>query len=231
MRAAGLNGKQVAVRLGWTESQVSRVLVGRRSVSVVDMSALLAVCRVVGPERVRLMRLCDESGTPALRHHYWIRLPEEEESYLVHEREAARITDVQSVVFPRALRMGARSDLSGPWFDFFVHEWVLRTPVGPPDMMSEQLHHLLRMSVLPRVSLRIVRAIPTGPFTLLDFDGFPSAVYREGIAEGMFCEAPAEVAAHRRIVSLLRGDAMDQERSRALITQAATDLCGAGSFY
>lgn len=41
MRAAGLSGKQVAARLGWTESQVSRVLVGRRSISRVDMSALL----------------------------------------------------------------------------------------------------------------------------------------------------------------------------------------------
>jgi hypothetical protein len=240
MMALGLNGKQVAARLGWTEVQVSRVLLGRRSISPVDMAALLSTCRVIGRERERLMRLCREDNVPELRGHYRIRLPEEVGVRTAHERDAAHVTDIQCLVFPRALRIDEPGPVdldlaTGPSFEFFVPDWLPRTPFDVPQVMSEQLHHVLRASVLPHVSLRLVtpdsmaRVGVRGPFTLLDFDGFPSAVYREGAVEGTFTEDPDEVTACRRIVRLLRAEALGEERSRELVARAATELFGAAS--
>ena len=45
-----------------------------------------------------------------------------------------------------------------PQFTFYVHEFALRLQVGGATVMSAQLHHLLRMSVRPYLTLRVVPA-------------------------------------------------------------------------
>jgi transcriptional regulator with XRE-family HTH domain len=54
MERAGLNGKQIARELGWSESLVSMILNGKRNASEVDIAAFLGVCRVKGERRERL---------------------------------------------------------------------------------------------------------------------------------------------------------------------------------
>ncbi|HSZ31231.1 MAG TPA: helix-turn-helix transcriptional regulator, partial [Pseudonocardiaceae bacterium] len=58
MEGAGLNGRQAAHLLGWSESWVSRLLSGKRGGSAVDVAAFLGACRVKSPERDRLLALC-----------------------------------------------------------------------------------------------------------------------------------------------------------------------------
>jgi transcriptional regulator with XRE-family HTH domain len=60
MHQAGLNGKQTAYLLGWSPSWVSRLLSGKRGSTELDIAAFLGVCRVKGPERDRLLALCQE---------------------------------------------------------------------------------------------------------------------------------------------------------------------------
>ncbi|MGH3792792.1 MAG: DUF5753 domain-containing protein, partial [Pseudonocardiaceae bacterium] len=43
-----------------------------------------------------------------------------------------------------------------PRFTFYLHETVLRLQIGGPAVLADQLHHLLRMSVRPDVTLRVV---------------------------------------------------------------------------
>ena len=57
MEQAGLNGKQAAHLLDWSTSRLSRLLSGKRGGNEVDVSALLAVCRVTGRDRDRLLAL------------------------------------------------------------------------------------------------------------------------------------------------------------------------------
>jgi hypothetical protein len=70
MEQAQLTGKRAARQLDWSPSWVSRLLSGKRSASQVHVAAFLALCRVTGPERDRLLALCQDQHTPGwLQQH------------------------------------------------------------------------------------------------------------------------------------------------------------------
>jgi transcriptional regulator with XRE-family HTH domain len=260
MRRAGLSGKDVAVALGWSPSWVSRLLTGRRGGTELDVSAFLAVCRVRGAERDRLLKLCAEMNTPGWLQQHGSRLPKQLRTLIDHEGKATIIGSFQANVVPgllqtgdyaRALSVGpglfpedeieervqarlARQALFSrsrpPRFTFFLHEFALRLPVGTPEVMSEQLHHLLRMLVRTYITLRVVpagigpHAGVAGPFTLLEFAEFKPVVYLESETSELFLEEPAEIAAYRRILGRLADTALDEGQSRELIAALATEL-------
>ena len=69
-RAMEHAGKEAAKLLDWSPSWVSRLLSGKRHAAAVHVAAFLAVCRVTGAERDRLLALCEEQHTglvPATR--------------------------------------------------------------------------------------------------------------------------------------------------------------------
>jgi hypothetical protein len=110
--------------------------------------------------------------------------------------------------------------------DFIVHEGLLRAPIGNGYLMSDQLHHLLRLSVRPFLSLRVLpisagaHAGQTGPFQLLDFREFTSAVRRADEHYDMYLEEPEEVLTYRNIVTRLAAVSLDADQSRNVITEA-----------
>ncbi|MGH3977784.1 MAG: helix-turn-helix domain-containing protein [Pseudonocardiaceae bacterium] len=260
MEQAGLNGKQVAHLLGWSPSWVSRLLSGKRGATEVQVAAFLGMCRVKGKERDRLLALCQEQNTPGWFQQHGSRLPKQLVTLIDHENKAVWIGDSQLVFVPGLLQTGeyARAVISGnvnvpaeeveervaarlarqsllsrdrpAQFTFYVHELVLRTPVGGPAVMSEQLHHLLRMSVRSSVTLRVVPASlgahagMSGAFTLLEFAEFRPVVYLESETSTLFLEKSQETAAYRRILGALAETALDEGDSRELIATVATDL-------
>ncbi|MGH3719627.1 MAG: Scr1 family TA system antitoxin-like transcriptional regulator [Pseudonocardiaceae bacterium] len=96
--------------------------------------------------------------------------------------------------------------------------------------MSDQLHHLLRMSVRSHVTLRVVPAAlgaytaMTGAFKLMEFAEFTPVAYHEGEIFTLFLEKREEIAAYRRILAALAGVALDEAESRELIAAVATEL-------
>ncbi|HEX3778862.1 MAG TPA: helix-turn-helix transcriptional regulator [Pseudonocardiaceae bacterium] len=244
---AGWNGKRVARALGWSESRVSRVLAGKQRVSEVDTSALLALCGVTGVERDFLLRLAAEQNSIGWRHTECLSTLAEIQT------QAVRINEFHALLVPSLLQTEryARSVVSravnGPvgqgdslisarlegqrlfQFDdpaecvFFVPESALHLPVGGPDVMIEQLHYLLQISVRSRVS---IRAIPTavgahagsaGSCSLLEFAECPPVVYLDGETSGHFLEEPAEVRAYERVFGALLTTSLGEEQSRDLI--------------
>jgi hypothetical protein len=115
-------------------------------------------------------------------------------------------------------------------FTFFIHEFVLRLPVGGPAVMSDQLHHLLRMSVRPYLTLRVVPAALgahagiAGHFTLLEFVEFKPVAYLDSQTSSLFLEGPEEISAYRHILATLAGTALKEGESRELIATPATEL-------
>lgn len=183
MTAAGLNGKDMSRRLGWSESRVSRLLTGRSTARQVDIAAFLAVCGVTGNDREQMLALSAEHPLPGVfRLHGRQRFT----SYRDHAATATRVTEFQTHMLPwtlhvaeytravldalvvtspaevdaRATDQHDTTNLLGlptsPDLRFFVHEWLLRAPFGDSAVMSAQLHHLLRLSVRSSVSLRVV---------------------------------------------------------------------------
>jgi hypothetical protein len=262
MEQAQLNGKRAAQLLGWSQSKVSRTLTGHITLSEADMSALLAICRVTGRERERLLRLSREQNTPGWLRQHDSKLPEQLKTLVDHESKAAQITDFQAIVVPGLLqtgdyaqallertatvppgeiqiRVGARlgrqnlfSRPERPSFTFYVHEFVLRLPVGGPEVMSEQLHALLRLGVRTYITIRVVPAAAgahagtAGSCSLMEFDEFKPVVYIEEEMAGHFLEEPSEIAGYRRIFESLANCALDEGQSRDLIAKLAIELYG-----
>jgi transcriptional regulator with XRE-family HTH domain len=186
MEAAGLSGKQTAKMLDVSPSMVSMLLSGKRGASEVDIAAFLGVCRAKGPERERLLALCREQDTPGWFQQHGSRLPKQLMTLIDHENKAVAISVFEAIFVPGLLQTGeyARAVISRnvnvppdevedrvaarlgrqslfsrerpARFTFYLHESVLRTPVGGLAVMAEQLRHLRRMSTRSYLTLRVV---------------------------------------------------------------------------
>ncbi|MGQ0717481.1 MAG: helix-turn-helix domain-containing protein [Pseudonocardiales bacterium] len=260
MQRARLNGRQAAHQLGWSPSLVSRLLSGKRNASQLHVAAFLAVCRVTGAERDRLLALCQERHTPGWLQQHGSRLPQQLVTLIDHENKAVAISEFQSMLVPGLLQTGdyaraviqdsrtdpadeiedrvaarlARQSLFSrdrpARFTFFIHEFVLRLPIGGSAVMSDQLHHLLRMSVRPYLTLRVVPAALgahaglAGHFKLMEFAEFKPVAYLDSQTSCLFLERPEEIAAYHHILTTLAETALKEGESRELIATLATEL-------
>ncbi len=260
MEHAGLTGKQAAHLLDLSPSWVSRLLAGKRNATAAQVSAFLAVCQVRGTERDRLLELCQDQHTPGWFQQHGSRLPQQLVTLIDHENKAVTISEFQSTVLPGVLQTGdyarallkeagrvpadeiddrvaarlARQSLFSrdrpARFTFYLHEFVLRLPVGGPAVMIDQLHHLQRMSLRPYVTLRVVpatlgaHAATAGSFTLMEFAEFKPVAYLESETSSLFLEKPVEIAAYQSILGALAETALSEGESRELIATLATEL-------
>ncbi len=260
MEGAGLNSQQAAHLLGWSPSWVSRLLSGKRGGSALDVAAFLGVCRVKGPERDRLLALCQDQHIPGWLQQHGSRLPKQLRTLIDHENKAVAISAFQAMLVPGLLqtedyaravisrnvniptdevedRVAARlarqclfSRNRPPQFTFYLHEAVLRLPIGGPAVMSDQLHHLLRMSVRRSVTLLVVPAALgahaglSGHFILMEFAEFRPVVFLDSETSSLFLEEREEATAYQRILEALAHTALDEGQSRELIATLATEF-------
>ena len=260
MQNAGLTGKDVARLLDLSPSWVSRLISGKRNVTAVQASAFLAVCRAPSAERERLLALCDEQRTPGWFQQHGSRLPLQLVTLIDHENKAEVISSFVSTLVPGLLQTGdyvrallkeagrvpadeidarvaarlARQSLFSrdrpARFTFYLHEFVLRLPVGGPAVMADELQHLERMSRRPYLTLRVVpaslgaHAATAGPFTLMEFAEFKPVVYLDSETSSLFLEKPVEIAAYQDILESLAQTALGEGESRELIATLATEL-------
>jgi transcriptional regulator with XRE-family HTH domain len=262
VKEAGLNGKSLAQRLDWSESDVSRLLNGKRAVRETDVAALLGACGAKTVERERLLRLCRDAARLGWWQQHGTRLPHQLRTLIDHEDNALAIGEYQATLVPGLLQTGdyARNVISrivnipagevddriaarlarqsifgripGAHYTYFVHEFVLRLPVGSANVMSEQLHHLLRMSVRRYLDLRVVpvaagaHAGVAGSFSFMEFAEITPVVYLESETSTLFLEESAEISAYRHILTDLAGTALDARQSQELIRNLAVELYG-----
>jgi transcriptional regulator with XRE-family HTH domain len=257
MEHAGYNGTQMAAELGWSQGKVSRLLAGKRGGSGVDVSAFLAVCKVTGVERERLLGLSEEHTRPGWWLQHGSVVPSEVSALIDLEARAANLCEFQSLLVPSFLQTPEyaravlcrsanvpREEIDGrvqallarqevlnqpraPMCTFFLHENVLRLPIGGPMVLADQLHYLLRISVRSNVTIRIVpmrvgaHAGMAGPFTVLGVRNFKPVVYLKNETSSIFLETPAEMQAYRSIVAALNEKALDEKHSRDLMSNTA----------
>ncbi|HEY0448884.1 helix-turn-helix transcriptional regulator [Actinophytocola sp.] len=252
-RNNGFTGRQVAHKLGWDASRVSRLLSGKRGVKQVDLAAFLAVCDVVGPPRDAALELARDARELTWLQLHGERLPVRLTTLSNVERTASTIVCVATAMVPALLQTKSyrraalqaqpvipteeiedrvAAGLDRQWifdrnppvrFLFFLHEHAL-TRTGPGrQIMSEQIHDLLRMSVRPHLRIRIVpeRLLAHEPFELLEFDEYNPVVYVEHLNSVAFLEREETVACYHRIVTGLDEAALDIEASRAWLTTSA----------
>ncbi|WP_030246848.1 helix-turn-helix domain-containing protein [Streptomyces sp. NRRL S-350] len=107
-------------------------------------------------------------------------------------------------------------------FAFVLEETVLYYPLGDDEAMADQLHHLMDIMALPRVSLGVIpfRA-PRAMWPLEAFYMFDDRqVDAELLTAIVKITAPGEVAAYSKAFRILSGMAVHGHEARTLIEQA-----------
>ena len=165
--AAGYLGKELAFRLGWSTTKVSRVEVGARAISEADIIMYLASCGLSEAEIDPILDLARQGRQDHRFQAHGGQLPEELKTLIFLENTAAEIEGYEQTFIPglfqtaaytRALLLdigtvpderldfgvSARMDRQGllkksepPSCRFFLHEHMLRIPVGSAKIMHD----------------------------------------------------------------------------------------------
>jgi transcriptional regulator with XRE-family HTH domain len=177
---------ELAKKLGWSPSKVSRMETGDRNTTELEVAVFVAFCGVLGDELTRMLDLARRWDDNYWLHPRGDRLPDELRSLIILEATAQILVYYEPIVIPgliqtedytRALfhetevlpadaieprirmRMERQRFLRRerpPKVTFFVHENALRMRVGDSRTMHEQMLHLLLTGAAPPCQLRVV---------------------------------------------------------------------------
>jgi transcriptional regulator with XRE-family HTH domain len=248
----GWTAEQVAERLLVSPSKVSRLEKGQRGASARDIRDLCDLYGVDGEQRQRLMDLASESKQRAwwqplgLPYSTYVGLEAEATSIsdyglgiipgLLQTADYARAVVraavprwVPEIVEQRVEGRMARQQLlfsdRPPRFEAVVDESVLHRIVGSSSVMRAQLRHLLELSDLPTVTLRVIPydggALPAGnnKFIILGFTRttVPDVVFIEGLTGDLYLEDPHDVEVYNLTFRTLTDLAASPEVTRDII--------------
>ena len=258
-QAKGLSNAELARRLGWSNSRVSRLLSGKRGTNQVDIASLLGVCGIIPPKFDELLELARHASEPGWWQEFGDRLPAELRTLSEFEDAAVVITNFETVVVPgllqtpeymrmllqrtpaipdseipvrikaRLMRQAIMDRTYPAKFQFFVDEYALSRTGPGRDVVSDQVHHLLRMAVRPHIETRI---IPDAvgfhaahkPFKLMEFTELHPVVHIENETSVLFLERADTIETYRLIMARLATVALDERQSREWLASLATEL-------
>jgi len=110
---------------------------------------------------------------------------------------------------------------------------LLRLPPRP-EIMAEQLHHLIKLSDLPNVTIQVLplaaglHAGFEGPFTILTFPpdllGDPGVVYTDTRFRATYYQDPAEIHAYRNTWTDIRLAALTPDQTHTHLTHRIKEL-------
>lgn len=250
---AGYTRRELAVVLGWSESKVSRMESGQRGASEVNVATYLAYCKVVGDELDRLIAFCREVWATD-----WLRPLDELRTLVYHETTATLIHEYDPLVIPGLLqtedysremfrslglvpddvieaRVRARMERQnllrrerGVEVNFFIPERILRSVVGSPRVMNDQLLHLVLITGRPWCSVRVLPEsfMPGalgGAFRLMEYADHPPVAYVENQTHALFLEDRADIKLYRGILAKLKRVTLDRGQSRDLLAHLANE--------
>ena len=253
-----LTPDQVAQRMDWSASKVTRIETARVSVTPRDVKDMLTLYGVSDPDyRAVLAELARTSRERAWWADY--RDIVQPDSYVSFESEASAIRNWEPVVLPGllqteaymralfrtsltsrpdrvdravSLRLARQRRLTGKHpieLGALLDESVLYRPIGGRRAMAGQLRHLLALSELPNVSVRV---LPCGvgehpllgmSAALLAFDQAAEldVVFVEGFGRtSHFLRRPQEVARYRAVFDEVAARCLDARATRGAVEAA-----------
>jgi transcriptional regulator with XRE-family HTH domain len=249
-KGAGLTGRALANVEGWHESKVSKIEYGKQTPSEADIRAWCLHCHADHelPDLIATLRHVEAAYIEVrrMRIPQWQRViaKMETDAQLIRWFEPGVLPGLLQT--PRYIQgvletigalyggpdvietsLAARLDRQSILyrgrhrFHFVIAEQALRTIVGGPDVMIEQLDRLLVAMTLPRVVLGVVPLdtdyrIPLMNFTIFD----RKMVQVETITAQLTITQPREVALYERAFTALTEQAVIGTKARELIRAA-----------
>lgn len=248
--AKNLTVSEVAERLGWSVSKVSRVERGVAEIDPAELVRYAAHCGAVLGDIDHLVDWCQEVVPPG----YW--LSKRFASLIFHEATASLSSSYDALVVPGLLqteeyatalikqeglephitefhvrvRMTRQHLLHHRPFEFFLHEQALRLPVGGNRVMNEQMLKLVLLTNQPRITIRVVpirlgeRAHFGPSFVFFRYTGGGPLVYRDGIPSGLFVEDREYVTKCHELLGDMSEIALGRAESREVLAALASEF-------
>ncbi|MEV5765710.1 helix-turn-helix transcriptional regulator [Micromonospora sp. NPDC052213] len=115
-----------------------------------------------------------------------------------------------------------------PLLSVVIDEYVLRRRIGGPEVMREQLRHLVKLGgALPRVRIQVVPlsagayAGLDGPFVIGTSPAGDDVVYLDGQRHGQVIDRAEYVRQMVEVWESIRGEALSQQQSLELMAEVA----------
>jgi transcriptional regulator with XRE-family HTH domain len=145
-------------------------------------------------------------------------------------RAGRKPEDVEELVAKRLERQEILVRENPPHIVAVFDEGVIHRMIGGPEVMREQLRHLIDLAEQPNITLQIVSGtrgsyagLP-GAFTILGFDDAPNVAYVEGHAGGSLIDDRAKAHTYMLRFNLIRGVAMPDDESLSLLRKVLESL-------
>ncbi|MFJ3989126.1 helix-turn-helix domain-containing protein [Streptomyces sp. NPDC090032] len=245
--AAGVTQQELATAAVMTRSHISHIEAGRRLPSKEDARRL---DKALNTGNVLSSFLPDSDG--AVAEHFEsahaleqqaVELREFALSFvpgiLQTERYARAVLspsyppvrgkECDRLVVTRLERAKILEDPVSPVVWALLDEAVLGRPIGGPDVMAEQIMHIVRLAESGRIRVHVLpRSLGFHPLlesmlTLMWFDDQPPVAYSEGVRMGKVHDSPAMVQELQGRYDLALSDALPLKESLALLRATAKD--------
>ncbi|MYW06406.1 helix-turn-helix transcriptional regulator [Streptomyces sp. SID3343] len=139
-----------------------------------------------------------------------------------------QIDGLVEIRMARQLRLTGENPLN---LDCVITQAALTFHVGGRDAMKQQLGHLLEVTELPNISLRIIpweggeNGTQNGSFNIFKFaDGLDDVAFAESVAGSVLLDQPMDLRRVNRLFTNLAAKALSPEESRDLITNVEREL-------
>jgi transcriptional regulator with XRE-family HTH domain len=118
-----------------------------------------------------------------------------------------------------------RENPDPPIVSVILGETVLRQPVGGPEVMREQLQHLVEAAASPRITIQVMPLASgehpglLGAWVVASFENGPDAAYLDNTLNGQVTERRKDVARVSLLYDTLRAEALSPGASVDLIAR------------
>lgn len=259
VEASGMSGRELSQRLGFSHGTVSHWATGRRLPGPEDVASLLTLLGIKGEEKQRLIELARHAAEPNWLVVGMPGIPQQLAGAIESERHASAMVEWSRDIVPGLLQtadyaraLATATGISESEVDArvllrvgrsevitrrdpvellaLISEDALHEKICVPEVMLDQLRHLLDMAQRPNVTIQVVPPRVgwhpglIGPFVLYSFPDAQPVVHFEHYSSGAFVIDEDDVHAYQEAVKIIRGVARSPEDSAKLIATIADDL-------
>ncbi|WP_010306491.1 helix-turn-helix domain-containing protein [Saccharopolyspora spinosa] len=250
--------RELGRKLSFDQSNLSKIENCKKVPSIELTARILGALGAKPDECERILALARRASEPNWLAVGIPGLPEQLAGAMESEREAKSIVDwapmtlpglLQTTDYVRALaetnelpkheierrvtvRIARREILTRQdplKLEALISEVAFREPMASPDVMIEQLRHLLIMADRPNVEIRVIpRGVgwhpgSAGPFILYEFSDAPAFVHFEHYSSGAFVTNSDDVEAYRMAIDTIKRHALNPVDSKRFIAQVIVD--------
>ncbi|MEV0704201.1 helix-turn-helix transcriptional regulator [Saccharopolyspora sp. NPDC050389] len=252
--------RQLASQIECAPGSLSRWETGDRFPKPADVARILTTLGVTGEQYDEIIDMTRNTGAPNWLAVSLPEQRQQLAALLEFERTATAITQTAPLLIPGllqttayvraimtgggvpldeietriAVRAGRREAItrqeSPVRLAVAIGEAALRQVLGGPNVMADQMDHLLLMSELQNVDLRVVpfasgwHPALEGLFILIESEEAPPVVQLENRRSGLYLHEPEDVEIYRQAADMVFKAALSHAGSKKLIAEIRNDL-------